>query len=193
VRDPYSVLGISPGASEDEIKSAYKRLAKKYHPDLNDNSPEAAEKMQEINTAYDEIMNKKGSYDPFSSSSQSYQNNGEQTSNAYTAAMNYIRFRRYSEGLNALRAVPEGEKTAHWYYLQAVCLAGLGQSMEARLSINKACQMSPGNQEYENLKEYIENGRNRYGERSRTYTHVSTFPNFCASLLWCWCLQFFCC
>ena len=41
MRDPYSVLGLTPGASEDEIKKAYKRLAKQYHPDVTGNSPEA--------------------------------------------------------------------------------------------------------------------------------------------------------
>lgn len=57
VNDPYSVLGVSKGASEDEIKSAYRRLAKKYHPDLNPGNAEAAKKMNEINAAYEQIKN----------------------------------------------------------------------------------------------------------------------------------------
>ena len=55
--DPYQVLGVSPGASEDEIKQAYRRLAKKYHPDLNPGDQTAARKMNEINEAYDAIKN----------------------------------------------------------------------------------------------------------------------------------------
>ncbi|MGN1004503.1 MAG: J domain-containing protein [Oscillospiraceae bacterium] len=55
--DPYSVLGVSHDASEDEIKQAYRRLAKKYHPDLNPGDPEAARKMNEINAAYEQIKN----------------------------------------------------------------------------------------------------------------------------------------
>ncbi len=51
--DPYKVLEISPGASEEEIKKAHRRLAKKYHPDLNPGDMHAAEKMNEINAAYD--------------------------------------------------------------------------------------------------------------------------------------------
>ena len=51
--DPYSVLGLKPGATDDEVKKAYKRLAKKYHPDIAGNSAEAQKKMQEINAAYD--------------------------------------------------------------------------------------------------------------------------------------------
>ena len=57
MNDPYSVLGVSKDASEEEIKSAYRRLAKKYHPDLNPGDPEAARKMNEINAAYQQIKN----------------------------------------------------------------------------------------------------------------------------------------
>lgn len=57
ITNPYKVLGVPNGASEDECTKAYKRLAKKYHPDLNPNNPEAADKMAEINAAYDQIKN----------------------------------------------------------------------------------------------------------------------------------------
>lgn len=57
MNDPYSVLGVSRDASEEEIKSAYRRLAKKYHPDLNPGDPEATRKMNEINAAYQQIKN----------------------------------------------------------------------------------------------------------------------------------------
>ena len=56
-QDPYKVLGVSPDASDEEIKKAYRDLTKKYHPDLNPNDPTAAEKMNDINAAYDQIKN----------------------------------------------------------------------------------------------------------------------------------------
>lgn len=56
-RDPYEVLGIHPGASEEEIKNAYRRLAKRYHPDLNPGDAEAARRMNEVNAAYDQLKN----------------------------------------------------------------------------------------------------------------------------------------
>lgn len=55
--DPYRVLGVSSGASEEEVKAAYRHLAKKYHPDLHPDDPEAAQKMNEINAAYEQIKN----------------------------------------------------------------------------------------------------------------------------------------
>jgi len=57
IEDPYRVLGIPQGASEQEIKSAYRKMAKKYHPDLHPNDPAAARKMNEINEAYDMLTN----------------------------------------------------------------------------------------------------------------------------------------
>lgn len=57
MRDPYEVLGVERNASEEEIKNAYRRLAKKYHPDLHPGDEEAARMMQEVNSAYNEIRN----------------------------------------------------------------------------------------------------------------------------------------
>ena len=63
MRDPYQVLGVSPGASDDEIKAAYRKLAKQYHPDLNQGSPAAEAKMRVVNEAYTLLIKNKGHYE----------------------------------------------------------------------------------------------------------------------------------
>ena len=66
-RDYYDVLGVSKGASDDEIKKAYRKLAKKYHPDLNQGDKTAEQKFKEVNEAYDVLSDKtkRGRYDQF--------------------------------------------------------------------------------------------------------------------------------
>lgn len=65
----YETLGLNKNASADEIKSAYRKLAKQYHPDLNPNNPQAAEKFKEINEAYEVLSDstKKANYDQYGS------------------------------------------------------------------------------------------------------------------------------
>jgi curved DNA-binding protein CbpA len=65
MRDPYDVLGVSRSASEDEIKKSYRRLAKKFHPDQNQNNPKAKDSFSEINSAYEIVgdKEKRGQFD----------------------------------------------------------------------------------------------------------------------------------
>ena len=67
-RDYYEVLGVSRNASEDEIKKAYRKLARKYHPDVNrENTAEAEEKFKEVSEAYEVLSDasKKAQYDQY--------------------------------------------------------------------------------------------------------------------------------
>lgn len=57
LNDPYEILGVAPTASADDIQKAYRKLAKKLHPDLNPGRPEAEEKFKEVASAYDLVGN----------------------------------------------------------------------------------------------------------------------------------------
>jgi molecular chaperone DnaJ len=88
IDDPYKVLGVSSNASDDEIKAAYRRLVKKYHPDLNPGNSAAAEKMKELNAAYDQIKNP-----------QKYANQTENRQNQ--GYHNYQEYQRYQSTENS--------------------------------------------------------------------------------------------
>lgn len=80
--DPYSVLGVSPNATNEEVKKAYRRMAKKYHPDANPGDKAAEQKMKEANAAYDQIINGK-TYDSAGGGQGSYGSYGYGGQNAY--------------------------------------------------------------------------------------------------------------
>ena len=77
MKDPYAVLGIDRNASDEEVKNAYRELARKYHPDRYSDNPLsdlAQEKMQEINQAYDEIMNSRRRHHRSGNAGENYNN-----------------------------------------------------------------------------------------------------------------------
>ena len=206
IDDPYKVLGVSPDASDEEIKRAYRVLAKKYHPDRNPGDEEAAKKMQQINAAYEQIKNPDkaagqqagyggygyGGYDPFGGYQRQQGYEGASGPDSYQqAAYQYIRFGRFQEALNTLGNATE--RNARWYYLSALANDGLGNQVTALEHIRKAVSMEPDNYTYLQTLEDIENGGASYRQQAghfRTF-HMGGSPF--ASLLLCWCLQLFCC
>lgn len=201
IDDPYKVLGVSPGASDEEIKQAYRRLAKQYHPDRNPGDPVAAQKMQEVNAAYEQIKNPAASrqtgqgsygyggygYDPFGGAWRQRSYTGDQYQQA---AEQYIRFGRYQDALNALSS--STEKNARWYYLSALANDGVGNQVTALEHIKRAVSMEPDNMEYLQTLEDIQNGGAAYRR------HAGGFGGFqVRGGLWqlclCWAAQLFCC
>ncbi len=149
--DPYKVLGVSPNATDEEVKEAYRTLAKKYHPDQYAQSPLADladEKMKEINEAYDEIVarrkNKKtGGY---AGSAGGY--SGANTSSNYADVRNFINSGRIADAEQILNGVPPDRRNAEWYFLKGSVLYRRGWLEEAKTHFSRACQMDPSNMEY---------------------------------------------
>lgn len=174
-KNPYDVLGVSPSASDDEIKKAYRDLTRKYHPDANVDNPLAdlaEEKFKEVQEAYDTIMHERssgnsGGYsygnNSSSGSSGSYSYGGYQSTQQdprLQAAVNYINSRRYREALNTLDQIPE--RSALWYYLSGCANAGLGNNVLARDHAAQAVNMEPNNLQYRQLLNQLDFSSRRY-------------------------------
>ena len=160
-KNPYDVLGVSPNATDDEIKKAYRDLSRKYHPDANVDNPLAdlaEEKFKEIQEAYDAIMKEReqggGSgygygYGYGGSSGYRQTSSGQNTSTERQAAYNFINNRRYQDALNLLNRMPD--RNAEWYYLSAAANAGMGNNVLAQEHASQACNMEPNNVQYRQL------------------------------------------
>ena len=204
IDDPYKVLGISPDASDEEIKKAYRKLAKQYHPDLNPGDPVAAKKMQQVNAAYEQIKNPEKAqpnsggyggygYDPFGGAWQrTYQQSQQPGDDRYQqGAAQYIRFGRYQEALNMLNSC--SEKNARWYYLSALANDGLGNQVTALEHIKRAVSKEPDNYEYLQVLEQIENGGAAYRRQAGNFGGFTMRTSPCFSLCLCYLCNLFCC
>lgn len=199
MQDPYKVLGVSPDASDEQIKQAYRRLAKQYHPDRNPGDAAAAKKMQEVNAAYEQIKNpekaqsqagyQRYGYDPYGAQQRGYSQ--ETQEDAYQrSAYNYIRYGRYQEALNVLQNCTQ--KNARWYYLSAIANDALGNQVTALEHIKRAVSMEPDNPTYLQTLQQIEYGGAAYRQQAGSYRGFSMRGNPCANLCLCLFLQWLC-
>ena len=187
--NPYEVLGIAPGASDEEIKKAYRALSRKYHPDANVNNPNKAaaeEKFKQVQQAYDQIMKEK---------QQKYSYGGNRTYGGFsagggtdsielTAAANYIASRHYTEALNVLGSIAPGERGARWYYYSAIANMGIGNHVTAREQIDRALRLEPSNMEYRQFKQHLDFGGTWYQSMGQSYERpYAGTGSWCLSML----------
>ena len=167
MNDPYKVLGVSRDATDEEIKKAYRELARKYHPDNYVNNPLAElveEKMKEINEAYDRIQKER---------SDSPRNNGRNNAD-YTGE--FIRVReliqtgRLVEAEQMLNTVPIADRNGEWNFLKGCILERRGWYFDAQKFFETACYIDPDNNEYRDALNKIRNTANSFGGyRTTTY------------------------
>lgn len=202
IEDPYKVLGVSPDASDEEIKRAYRALAKKYHPDLNPGDQEAARKMQEVNAAYEQIKNPEkatqsgqnpygGYYDPFGGYRQQTGSRSDAEDPYLRSAAQYIQFGRYQEALNTLENATA--RTARWYYLSALANDGLGNQVMALEHIRRAVSMEPDNPEYLFALSRMENGGRAYRQQAGNFRGFAMGGDPCTNLCLCYLMNMLCC
>ncbi len=166
MNDPYRVLGISRDATEEEVKKAYRAMARKYHPDNYINSPHAKlaeEKMKEINEAYEQIQRERA--DAPSGAHSNYED-------VYDARKTYDRVRRlinngnYGEADTLLEIFAMSDRGAEWNFLKGCVLLRRGYFYDAQKFFETACYLEPSNEEYRQALENIRAARQEHAERT---------------------------
>ena len=198
--DPYEVLGLKRGASDEEIKRAYRALSRKYHPDANVNNPDAAgaeEKFKQVQAAYDQIMKEKeqghfGYGDPGGYRRQSGGGQEDDHARYLNVAMNYIRAGKYREALHVLSEI--SPKDAGWYYLSALANNGAGNNVTALEHARRAAELEPDRMEYRMLLERLQGGGSWYDQMSNPYGGMTMVGNdMCCRLCLMYNLCSICC
>jgi molecular chaperone DnaJ len=215
MRDPYEVLGIPRSATEQEVTSAYRKLAKKFHPDLNPGDEGAQKKMAEVNVAYEEIKSGRAKYQDYSQPQQApsggyggygfggfnpfeafgfgrqqtQQQSKTDQGDGFDPVRRYVNALRYNEALYALSQIPQ--RSAEWHYLNALANFGLGNRTSALNQISEAIRMAPDNAVYQQAQMQIMGNSQQYAQRSRGFgfPNISGLNTLCMGL----CFARLCC
>ena len=200
MRDPYSVLGVSQSASDDEVKKAYRELARKYHPDNYQNNPLAdlaEEKMKEINEAYDTITKQRsghgggyhqqpGGYNSYNGGYQQRSYSDSSSNPAYIRVRNLINAGDLGTAERLLHETPSGSQDAEWYFLAGSIAYRKGWLDEAMQNYTRAVQMNPNNMEYRQALAMMQRGGGGY--RPQGYAAGASGMDCCTTMLCLNCL-----
>lgn len=195
MNNPYEVLGIKEGASEDEIKKAYREQVKKYHPDQYQDNPLsklAEEKLREINEAYDYLMKnpspkRQSSYNGnsgnYGGGNRSWANQGD--GDFFNQVKSHINSGNIKLAEDMLEG--SGDRTAPWYYLKGLIFMRRGWYNEAYNHIQTAVNMDPSNYEYRNTLNRMSNSNNAYRTNSFNRGYNQSNNDLCTicQCLWC--------
>lgn len=179
--DPYQLLGVSKDASDEEIKKAYRKLSRKYHPDANINNPrkdQAEEMFKRITQAYNQIMEERergGStyrspfdgFGPFQSDHRQEEDGDDEESVRLRAVINYIQSMHFAEARHLLDSL--SGRSARWYYYSAIANAGLGNHVSATEDAQRAVNLDPSNANYRQLLLQLQSGTSWYDAQQTFY------------------------
>lgn len=204
--DPYQILGITPNASDDEVKKAYRNLCRKYHPDKNPGNQAAEDMFKIVQEAYETIMDQRknggaaggyrtsgygtgtgasgyGAYNGagFGGFGYSTGQSGNPEATYYQAAVNYINNGSFRQALNVLSQIKS--RNAQWYYLSAIANSGIGNNYVAQEQARTAASMEPGNMYYSALLNNLTGGAYRYSNMQQPYgSNMQGMGSFCTQL-----------
>ena len=168
MNDPYKVLGVAPNASDDEIKKAYRALARKYHPDKyrdSDLADLASEKMKEVNAAYEEIqkMRANGGAQQGNNGGYQYGYNQQSSSPQYAEIRRLLSMGNVTQAQTLLNNIPPNERNAEWNFLMGNVALKQGAFVDAQHFFDTACSMDPYNREYSAAQQHMRQRANGYG------------------------------
>ena len=189
--DPYKILGVSPDASDDEIKKAYRQLARKYHPDKyrdSDLADLASEKMKEINAAYEEIKKMRengGARSAGGSQQYGYTSNTSASGNpTYNEIRRLINMGNIAMAQQRLFAIADEDRGAEWNFLMGCVMLRRGSYVDAQRLFDIACSIDPYNNEYRAAQNNLRNRARAYGgSYNTTQTSDCMICPICSGLI----------
>lgn len=186
--NPYEILGLKPGASQEEIKKAYRTLIKQYHPDQYGDNPLkslAEEKTREINAAYGELTkNPNNSYNNYSNNNSSYSSSSSDNSHIFSEVRRLIQSGNYAQAESKLNSI--SNKNAEWNFLYGVLSTNKGWFDAGINYIQTAVNMDPNNFEYRQTLNSLKQRTTSYSNNYyRTTNKNSNDTCDCCINLWC--------
>lgn len=198
MNDPYQILGVPETATDEEVKRAYRELARKYHPDNYHDNPLAdlaQEKMKEINAAYEEITKQRSgrgnsaSYGGYSGST--YQQTNSTRSSSGSSVLEQVRIAIQTGNISRAEALLANysDHNAEWNFLRGAVCYRRGWMDEAKRYYQTACQMDPGNAEYRQALNFMEQGaRTAYSPGGQPFGTEVCNASSCVPLCCLWSL-----